>query len=377
MYHLADQSWRRRPHFMSEATVVSFARRLAEYATTLKLERVSVLLHGGEPLLAGPERFRAFIEKIRTAMTVVPTCNVEFAMQTNGTLLDQEWLELLAELEVSFGISLDGDRTANDRFRLDHNGRSTFDRVRAAIGLIHNSKEGQHLFKGLLSVIDLRNDPVITFNALRELNPPRLDFLFPDANYEAPPFIPSSELDGPYGDWLIRIFDAWWENPGSTRLRLFENILDLLLGGHSQTEGIGEGVLNLVTIETDGEIEDVDILKAAFSGAASLGTPAPNVSTHSFAEVSHSTAVKKRHLLLSHEGLCKTCQDCPIGKVCGGGMVSHRFSRELGFDNPSFYCRDLFRLITHIAKCVGKSLEPLVADGFVRRASGFLRRPQI
>jgi uncharacterized protein len=370
MYHLADQSWLRRPRFMSETTVGDFARRLAEYAIQLQLPRATVLLHGGEPLLAGKERLSAFVGRVKDEMSSAPSCRVEFAMQTNGTLLDRDWLRVLSDLDVTFGISLDGGRSANDRCRLDHAGASSYDRVREALDLVACTEEGRRQFRGLLAVIDLRNDPLETFEALRSLNPPRLDFLFPDATHDAQPFRPASgETSAAYGEWLVRIFDVWFENPGTTRMRLFENILDLVLGGHSQTEGVGEGRFNLLTIETDGEIEDVDIFKSAFHGAASLtilGHATPNVSTHSFYEVSRTPTARDRQRLHSNAGLCDVCRQCPVGRICGGGIASHRFSVTRGFDNPSVYCRDLYRLITHVGTRVGLSLQPLLAEGLVR-----------
>ncbi len=158
-------------------------------------------------------------------------------------------------------------------------------------------------------------------------------------------------------------------------MRLFENILDLVLGGRSQTEGIGEGRLNLLTIETDGEIEDVDIFKSAYPGATSLRLPGqatPNVSTHSFLGLSQTTAARDRQRLQTNAGLCDTCRRCPVGKICGGGTASHRFSSARGFDNPSVYCRDLLRLITHIGARVGLSLRPLLAEGLAQRATAFM-----
>src|ERR1035438_7408639 len=47
-------------------------------------------------------------------------------------------------------------------------------------------------------------------------------------------------------------------------------------------------------------------------------------------------------------GLCATCRACPIRQVCGGGLYAHRYRAGTGFANPSVYCADLIRLISHI-----------------------------
>ena len=176
--------------------------------------------------------------------------------------------------------------------------------------------------------------------------------------------------DTPFADWLIPIFDTWFSKPSVTRIRLFENLLDLILGGHSQTEGSGDGQLNLLTIETDGAIEDVDLMKAAFSGAGAMHDAAgcrATVFTHSFADLSTAPEFLERDRLHSFRGLCSDCRKCPIMRVCGGGILAHRWSKARRFDNPSVYCQDRTKLIRHIENVVGSELQGLVQDGLVEK----------
>ena len=49
-------------------------------------------------------------------------------------------------------------------------------------------------------------------------------------------------------------------------------------------------------------------------------------------------------------GLCQTCQECPVVTSCGGGLYTHRYRAGSGFDNPSVYCADLLKLISHISR---------------------------
>lgn len=169
----------------------------------------------------------------------------------------------------------------------------------------------------------------------------------------------------PYADWLIPTFDEWFSHPGQTGIRLFENLIDVLLGGRSQTDGTGEGSFNLFTIETDGDIEDVDLFKAAYQGAPKLSLPSqapPNVFTTPFAELTSWPTVVERHRLNMIEGLCQTCRECPAVEACGGGFVAHRWSNQNGFSNPSVYCADLYKLSAHVNCALGIALSPLI-DG--------------
>ncbi|XMA39770.1 radical SAM protein [Streptomyces albogriseolus] len=156
VYEHADRSWETRPRVMAEETAARTARRLADYALLHQLESVSVILHGGEPLLAGPARIRAICAELHS--TVGAVTDLDLAVHTNGVQLSRRHLDVFAEFDVRVGISLDGDRSANDRHRLDRRGRSSYDRVLRAVGLLQ-TPEYRHLFGGLLCTVDVDNDP--------------------------------------------------------------------------------------------------------------------------------------------------------------------------------------------------------------------------
>src|SRR6478609_4211759 len=68
MYEHADQSWRGRPAVMSQGTAAETGARIAEHMAAHALDEVNVVLHGGEPLLAGPEHLDALIRIPRSAV---------------------------------------------------------------------------------------------------------------------------------------------------------------------------------------------------------------------------------------------------------------------------------------------------------------------
>ena len=81
---------------------------------------------GGEPLLAGKDFFRFFFSSCKERQR--PGVTVQFCVQTNGTLLDDEWCDLFLEYGCLVGVSLDGDREGT-RYRVYPDGRSSFDDV--------------------------------------------------------------------------------------------------------------------------------------------------------------------------------------------------------------------------------------------------------
>jgi uncharacterized protein len=179
-----------------------------------------------------------------------------------------------------------------------------------------------------------------------------VDFLLPHANWTHPPPRRSDAGGTPYADWLIPIFDAWYDEPAAgTDIRFFAEMIQLLLGGVPGTESLGGGALGFAVVETDGGIEGADSLKMAYHGAAATGL---SVHAHSFDEaLEHPVIADPRR---GRDALGATCRSCPVVSVCGGGQYAHRYRAGQGFGNPSVYCADLRRMIDHVAGRVYQDL---------------------
>src|SRR5579872_708875 len=113
MYEMADQSWRNQPLRMSTEIAETIARRIGEHARAHKLPDVTLILHGGEPLLAGPQLIWSLVEATRKAAG--PEVRVGVGVQTNGVGLTTPYLQLFDELGVRVGVSLDGGPAQHDR----------------------------------------------------------------------------------------------------------------------------------------------------------------------------------------------------------------------------------------------------------------------
>jgi uncharacterized protein len=355
MYEMADQSWRTKPRAMSAETAELAATRLGEHVKSHDLDRVALILHGGEPLLAGRNLISLLVTAARreAGADVV----VDASVQTNAVGLDDAYLRLFDELGVRVGVSLDGNREAHDRHRRFASGRGSYTAVCAGLNRL---RQFPHLFSGLLCTIDLRNDPVSTYEALAEFEPPKIDFLLPHGTWaQLPPGRVPDPARTPYADWLITIFDHWYRTP-RTRVRLFEEIMHLLLGGTSDSEVVGLSPARMVVIETDGSIEQADTLKVAFDGAPATGL---HLRSQSLDAALMLPAIAARQLGV--RALAPKCQACRVHRVCGGGLYAHRYQVGTGFANPSVYCPDLMRLIDHIRDQMQADLD----DQLARRAA--------
>jgi len=340
MYEMADQSWRERPARMSAETASHTALRIADHAREHCLPAVTLILHGGEPLLAGPEAISRLVTATRAAAG--PGVRVNAKVQTNAIGLSATYLKLFDELGILVGVSLDGSAAAHDRHRRFASGRGSHEAVSASLSQLTSARY-RHLFSGLLCTVDISNDPVETYEALAAFEPPAVDFLLPHGTWESPPpaRIPGT-AETPYADWLIRIFDHWYRSP-ATQVRLFADIMHLILGGKSSAEMVGLAPSRTAVIETDGAIELSDILKVAYHGAPRTGL---NVATDPLNAAMSVPGVVARQL--GRRALSAECQACNIWRICGGGLYAHRYRAGSGFANPSVYCPDLMRLISHI-----------------------------
>jgi uncharacterized protein len=353
MYEMADQSWRDRPRRMTAEIASRTAMRIGEHARAHRLPSVTLVLHGGEPLLAGRDLIAHLVTSVRREAG--PGVRVDVTIQTNGVGLDEPNLRLLNELSVGIGVSLDGVANDHDRHRRFASGRGSHTAVAAGLRRLTDPRY-RHLFSGLLCTIELRNDPIATYKALTDFEPPKADFLLPHGTWDAPPpgRIPGAP-ETPYADWLIAVFDYWYPAPG-TRIRLFEEIMHLILGGESPAETVGLAPSTLVVIETDGAIEQADTLKAAFPGAPVTGL---HVSRDPLDRALLLPGIVARQL--GPRGLSARCQACRIRQVCGGGLYAHRYRSGTGFANPSVYCPDLIQLIGHIRDTMQTDLRPWLA----------------
>ncbi|MEU9509392.1 FxsB family cyclophane-forming radical SAM/SPASM peptide maturase [Micromonospora sp. NPDC048170] len=336
VYEHPDQSWRRQPRMMAPATVTAVADRIAEHAAAHRLDVVRVVLHGGEPLLAGAARLDATAATLRRVID--PVVRLDLRMQSNGVLLTPATCDVLVAHDVKVGISLDGDRAANDRHRRHANGASSHRQVLRALSLLR-SPAYRSSYAGILCTVDLANDPIRVYEALLAEEPPHVDFLLPHANWDSPPGRPDG-VATPYADWLLAIHRRWLADGRPVPIRLLESLLSTASGHGSHSEAVGLGPADLVVVEADGTFEQVDSLKSAYDGAAATGL---DVFRHGVDDAAAHPAIAVRQTGLA--GLCATCRACPVVGHCGGGLYAHRYRAGNGFDNPSVYCPDLLKLV--------------------------------
>ena len=117
-------------HRLSENTFYKLVDDLPALLTAKNENRVDFLFHGGEPLLYGREPLKKLINYAKSKLTAA---KVNFLLQTNGTLVDDDWIKLFRDENISIGVSLDGYGEIHDKYRRNKHGEPTSQLVLANI----------------------------------------------------------------------------------------------------------------------------------------------------------------------------------------------------------------------------------------------------
>jgi uncharacterized protein len=335
---------------MSAEVLQRVVEYVAQAVRRIEIRRVVFVLHGGEPTLAKASAVRAFCRAARSGLA--GRADVSFAVQTNAVRIRHEWIELIRDESMSIGISVDGDRRSNDLHRVDHQGRGSYDRIKASIATLKEELPNWREQLGGIVVLDEHFAGLPAYSAMvDDLGFPRVKFLFPDACHDDQS-IDTTQLTLR----LIEVFDHWLvHDQRSVRINLFTNAIRRMLCAPLRPERVQSEFTLGVAILSDGTVQIADefmSLQQWFSRQKSLSifdsTFFDWLSQPQVSEICRASMV-----------IPNPCRDCKFALSCAGGEVPSRYSDGRGFDNASLYCSSLYALHAHIAQRVLEGQEML------------------
>lgn len=334
-FNLEDQNYKKHPPFISMETVYDIAQFLKRSkAVCPKLSTIRIDLHGGEPMLQPKKQFDSMCTILREELS--DCYELQIAMQSNGTLVSESWIELLKKHDVSVGISLDGPKEINDHFRVDHRGNGSYDSVIQGLKLLQQSDMKSK--PGILSVMNPSYDPEFLYNHfVHDLGIRFLDFLLPDFTHDTFPSSKYSAED--YGIWLCKIFDIWTkeDNP-EIQVRFLYTSLGALMGytpalflGGTPIERYGAA-----TISSNGLIGPEDTIR---NTDPQIMEELGSIKNYNIYTLMNSPLFSRLGQSLLR--VPKECQSCCWQALCRGGKALNRYSQSGGFNKPSVYCKGL------------------------------------
>jgi uncharacterized protein len=303
---------------------------------------------GGEPLLAG----LAFFEKVVAlqAHYAPPNTRIGNALQTNGTLIDEDWARFFKRYNFLVGVSVDGPKEIHDSHRVTATGKGSFDLVMRKLAPLREHEVDFNI----LTVIHAGN-----VGRARELmafyERERFDYVqfIPGMDFRAQtPDAPARYLvtAEAYGDFLCEAFDVW-HNDGAPRrsVRFFDNVLSVHAGHEAEACKQRSTCSRMLVLEQNGDAYPCDFYMGP---AQRLG----NIASDSLRDL-QAQPTYLRFLALKGK-LPAVCASCAYLRFCNGGCPRNRIWDERGSAvGPDYFCAAYRRFFEH----AGPRLEQLAA----------------
>lgn len=331
-----------RASLMSDGTLDDIVSYVRDAVEKQPIGQVIFGFHGGEPTLAKAPRIRAFCKEARQRLE--DRTKVFFVMQTNGVHLSDDWLRLMEEQRMGVGISIDGAQEVHDRYRLDHNGKGSYERVCQTLDRLRPLAAAGHIRLTALAVMGTDFTGLDFYRHLvDELGIHHLKILFPDRTGDM--VIPEDEL-AQLGRMLCEIFDHWLlHDRGRVNIVLFEFIIRGLMATRFPRRD-DEGVVLGLAVLSDGRVrvqDDYMITSDWFWSQKDL-----RVSSSALDDYVSQPHLRDIVHQSTHEP--EACRSCAYAKSCAGGEVAHRYRKGSGFDHRSVYCSALYMLHEHVER---------------------------
>jgi uncharacterized protein len=343
---------------------------IQQYIASQNTLEVTFAWQGGEPTLLGLEYFKkiVYFQKQHSGGR-----KINNTLQTNGTLLDDEWCAFFQEHDFLIGLSIDGPRKLHDTYRVDKGQKPTFDRVMHGISLLKKHR----VEFNTLTVVSASNakHPVEVYDFLREVGSGYIQFIplverLPDKSalvngldFAIPPepgqpsspvtrwSVPSEQ----FGDFLITIFNEWVRRDVG---KVFVQMFDVSLGiwsGHGPglclfLENCGEGV----AVEHNGDLYSCDhfVYPKYHLGNImneSLGAMVNSDQQRAFGQAKSET-------------LPKYCLECDVRFACHGECPKHRFlTTPDGEEGLNYLCAGYKKYFHHVDPYMKKMAELMQA----------------
>ena len=328
-YHNLDQKSRKK---MSFELLESLIRQHAELVSG----NLSFIWHGGEPLLAGLSFFQ---EVVRLQELLIPSNrSVRNSIQTNGTLITDEWATFFKENNFRVGVSLDGNEKSHDLFRVTHSGLGTFNNTVRGLEILRrhgiepsviqtitqsNASRVEEDFKFFVEDLGLGSFCINPYLDLSESN----DFMRGQS-------LSNDELTQILTDYL----SLWMNRDDETlRIREVDNFLAGVCDKRARTCSFNGTCHLFYTIDYDGGVYPCDRLSG--DDQFRFGT----LDGQTLQDIFHSE--KWQDFIHKTRKLPDDCVLCEWKDSCNNGCTGHRVG---GIDGKYFFCRSRKEVFTNI-----------------------------
>jgi uncharacterized protein len=341
-------------------------RFVVEYIDAQDVEEIVFTWHGGEPTLLGVDFFRKVVELQKKHTP--PGRRISNDLQTNGTLLDEEWCRFLAKNEFLVGISIDGPRHIHERYRPTKSGSSSFDAVLEGVRQL----KAHGVPFSTLTVVNRHSarQAIAIYRFLRdEVGTPYMQFIpcVEPVQFEnnAPGQLPTSQwvearnprshpghplsvvtpwtvVPEDWGVFLTTVYDEWSQHDrGRVKINLFETLFAQLRGETSLVCTSSPFCGKNVALEQNGRVFSCDHYVYPEHEIGRIGQRPLKEMVFSLKQLEFGLAKFNR--------LPSECKRCPYLKLCWGECPRTRILKTRpGEGNLSYLCAGWKRFFGHV-----------------------------
>jgi uncharacterized protein len=334
---------------------------ISNYVSSQPTPMVEFVWQGGEPTLSGLDFYKRVVELQKP---FARTKTITNSLQTNGTLLNDEWCRFLKQHDFMVGISIDGPKEIHDRYRRDRTGKGTFDQAMRGLRLLQKHKVGYNVLASVARETAKR--PLDVYRFLREQGVEFIQFApiverMPDIlsrqhglrlaepasldkEEEQTEVTPWSVSPEEYGDFLIAIYEEWVRHDvGQVFVMNFEWALNAWIGNPSPVCIHAEQCGQSLVIEHNGNVYACD---HCVYPEYKLG----NILTERLPDLARKS--RETGFGVSKEtALPKWCRECKVLAACRGGCPKQRFLMS-NYNEPGLHylCEGYKKFFLHIRK---------------------------
>ena len=313
--------------------------------------QIEVIWHGGEPLTAG-------IDIFKKAKALQRQIEQEFGvrfrnlLQTNATLVSQEWADFFVAENFGIGVSLDGTEELHNQHRLSLSHQSTFNKTLRGIDILKKNNVpisvlcvvtkkslnyAQKIYKFFTSGLSLDR-----FDFLPMVELPA--FAAKTSNEQTTRnFIPGSLEQGDFYRFMKDIFDVWWhDNDPNISVRFLDNVLIGLLGKQPTSCTFNGSCGEYTTLDTDGTLLPCD----NFIEYKNLSFG--NMYSENLGDLLGSS--KRLDYIRQVSQVHTTCSSCKFLEACGGGCRKYNFFLNHNFSDENYFCGDRWQIFNYVEK---------------------------
>lgn len=337
-------------HLMSDEMLEQFTR---EYIEAQTMSQVLFTWHGGEPLLRSIDFYR---KALSLQQKYAGGRRIDNVIQTNGTLLTDEWCEFFAQKHWLVGISIDGPQPDHDHYRLTAAGKPSWQKVMQGIKLL--KKHGVEW--NAMAVVNAynANHPLEFYRFFKENGCQFLQFtpiverltrhedgrtLASLADKDEIPLSEASVAPEQWGYFLCAIFDEWVRKDVG---KIFVEIFDCTLANWM---GISPGICayskecgHAGVMEHNGDVYSCDHFVFP---EYKLG----NIRDHSLIDMLYGEQ-QQEFSRLKHSSLPRQCKECDMEFACHGECPKNRFMKDkYGDSGLNYLCPGYYHYYQHVA----------------------------